>query len=74
MLVWLHGGGWSTGSASWPLYEFDNLARNHDVVVVGVNHRLGILGFLDLSGLGEEFADSGNVGHARHRRGARMGA
>ena len=62
MLVWLHGGGWSTGSASWPLYEFDNLARNHDVVVVGVNHRLGILGFLDLSGLGEEFADSGNAG------------
>jgi para-nitrobenzyl esterase len=62
VLVWLHGGGWSTGSASWPLYYFDNLARNQQAVVVGINHRLGILGFLDLSHLGEEFADSGNVG------------
>jgi len=62
VLVWLHGGGWSTGSASWPLYYFDNLARHQQSVVVGINHRLGIMGFLDLSHLGEEFADSGNVG------------
>ena len=62
VLVWLHGGGMAVGSASWPLYDFTNLARNNDVVVVGVNHRLGILGFLDLSHLGTEFADSGNVG------------
>jgi para-nitrobenzyl esterase len=62
VLVWLHGGGMSVGSASWPLYDFTNLARNNDVVVVGLNHRLGILGFLDVSHLGEEFADSGNVG------------
>jgi para-nitrobenzyl esterase len=62
VLVWLHGGGWSVGSASWPLYEFDNLARDNDVVVVGLNHRVGVLGFLDLSPFGDEFADSGNVG------------
>jgi para-nitrobenzyl esterase len=62
VLVWLHGGGMNTGSASWPLYDFTNLARRRRVVVVGVNHRLGILGFLDVSALGEEFADSGNVG------------
>ena len=62
VLVWLHGGGMNTGSASWPLYDFTNLANHRRVVVVGVNHRLGILGFMDLSGLGEEFADSGNVG------------
>jgi para-nitrobenzyl esterase len=62
VLVWLHGGGMAVGSASWPLYDFTNLARNNDVVVVGVNHRLGVLGFLDVSHLGEEFADSGNVG------------
>jgi para-nitrobenzyl esterase len=62
VLVWLHGGGWSTGSASWPLYEFDTLARDYDVVLVGVNHRLGILGFLDLSRLDPGFADSGNAG------------
>ena len=62
VLVWLHGGGMAVGSASWPLYDFTNLARNNDVVVVGVNHRLGVFGFLDLSHLGDEFADSGNVG------------
>jgi len=38
----------SVGSASWPLYDFANLARKNDLVV-SVNHRLGILGFLDLS-------------------------
>jgi para-nitrobenzyl esterase len=62
VLVWLHGGAFAVGSASWPLYDFSNLARNNDVVVIGLNHRLGILGFLELSHLGEEFADSGNVG------------
>jgi para-nitrobenzyl esterase len=62
VLVWLHGGGMSVGSASWPLYDFTNLARNNDVVVVGLNHRLGILGFLDLSHLDPDLADSGNVG------------
>ena len=62
VLVWLHGGGMAVGSASWPLYDFTNLARNNDVVVVGINHRLGVLGFLDVSHLGDEFADSGNVG------------
>jgi para-nitrobenzyl esterase len=62
VLVWLHGGGMNTGSASWPLYDFTNLSNHRNVVMVGVNHRLGILGFLDLSASGEEFADSGNVG------------
>ena len=62
VLVWLHGGGLSTGSASWPLYDFTNLARRDRVIMIGINHRLGILGFLDLSHLGDEFADSGNVG------------
>jgi para-nitrobenzyl esterase len=62
VLVWLHGGGWSIGSASWPMYEFDNLARNHDVVMVGLNHRVGSLGFLDLSSLDPDFAGSGLVG------------
>lgn len=62
ILVWLHGGGLTTGSASWPLYDFANFARRRRVVVIGLNHRLGILGFLDLSHLGEEFVDSGIAG------------
>lgn len=62
VLVWLHGGGWSVGSASWPLYAFDNLAREREVVMVSVNHRVGSLGFLDLSWLDPELVDSGMVG------------
>jgi para-nitrobenzyl esterase len=62
VLIWLHGGGMNTGSASWPLYDFTNLARHRRVVVVGINHRLGIFGFLDVSQLGTEFAESGNIG------------
>ena len=48
VLVWLHGGGMYTGSASWPLYDFTNLANHRNVVMVGANHRLGILGFFGL--------------------------
>ncbi len=62
VLVWLHGGGWSVGSASWPMYAFDNLARRQDVVMVGLNHRVGSLGFMDLSSVHPALADSGLVG------------
>lgn len=63
VMVWLHGGGYSSGSANWPLYDGSALAAKHDVVLVGVNHRLNIFGHLYLSELGgEKYADSGNVG------------
>jgi len=63
VMVWLHGGGFSVGSASSPLYAGTQLARGGDVVVVSVNHRLGLLGFLHLDELfGERYAGSGNAG------------
>ncbi|HEX3864132.1 MAG TPA: carboxylesterase/lipase family protein [Stellaceae bacterium] len=63
VMVWLHGGGFSYGSANTPRVEGANLARRGDVVVVTVNHRLNIFGFLDLAELGgERFAHSGNAG------------
>jgi para-nitrobenzyl esterase len=63
VMVWLHGGGFATGSGNeMNVYDGENLAR-HDVVVVSLNHRVGAVGFLDLSSLGSEtFAASGNVG------------
>jgi len=62
-MVWLHGGGFSAGSGQeLPGYDGANLARKGDVVVVTVNHRLNVLGFLDLSDFGEEYASSGNAG------------
>ncbi len=63
VMVWLHGGAFSYGSANSPRYDSTNLARRNDVVVVAVNHRLNIFGHLDLSAVGDErFEQSGNVG------------
>jgi para-nitrobenzyl esterase len=63
VMFWLHGGGFSTGSDSGALFIGANLARRGDVVVVGINHRLGALGFTHLGDLGgEAFVHSGNVG------------
>ena len=46
VMVWLHGGGFSYGSGGWPIYDGTNLADRGDVVVVTVNHRLNVFGFL----------------------------
>jgi len=63
VMVWLHGGGFSSGSAhEQGIYDGENLSKKGDVVVVSVNHRLNILGFLDLSALGDKYKYSGNVG------------
>lgn len=63
VLVWLHGGGYSEGSSIEQVaYEGGNMCRLGDVVVVSLNHRLNILGYLDLSPYGEEYANSANAG------------
>jgi para-nitrobenzyl esterase len=62
VMVWLHGGGFSIGSAGDPQYDGSALARRGDVVVVTLNHRLNALGYLYLGALHDDFADSGNVG------------
>ncbi|NBJ92430.1 carboxylesterase/lipase family protein [Parablautia muri] len=65
VVVWLHGGGYSAGSSIEQVaYDGFNACMNGDVVVVSVNHRLNILGYLDLSPFGEKYKNSGNVGHA----------
>lgn len=62
-MVWLHGGGYEAGSGNDLLaFDGENLARRGDVVVATLNHRLNLLGFLDLSGYGNEYAKPGNVG------------
>ena len=65
VMVWFHGGGYSTGSAvEMVAYDGDRLAEYGDVVVVTVNHRLNILGYFDLSEYGERYHNSGNAGQA----------
>jgi para-nitrobenzyl esterase len=61
VMFWIHGGGFTAGSSQeLPSYDGANLARSGDVVVVSINHRLNVLGFLDLSEYGEQYATSAN--------------
>jgi para-nitrobenzyl esterase len=63
VMVWLHGGGFSAGSGQeLKAYDGESIARRGDVVLVSLNHRLNIFGYLDLSKYGEEYASSANVG------------
>jgi len=63
VMVWLHGGGYSAGSGQeLPAYDGTNLCEKGDLVIVSLNHRLNVLGFLNLSTFGEKYAQSGNVG------------
>jgi para-nitrobenzyl esterase len=63
VMIWLHGGGFAAGSAGWPVYDGAALARNGDLVVVSLNHRLNVFGYLYLGELaGPEFLQSGNAG------------
>ena len=64
IMLWLHGGGFSAGSGGGNvLYDGSNLALKHDVVLVTVNHRLNVFGFLYLADIGgERFAQASNAG------------
>ncbi len=65
VMVWFHGGGYSAGSSiEQESYDGLQLSLKGDVVVVSVNHRLNILGFLDLSPFGDKYYNSGNSGLA----------
>ncbi|HET9830499.1 MAG TPA: carboxylesterase/lipase family protein [Vicinamibacterales bacterium] len=63
VMVWLHGGGFSYGTGSDAILDGTNLARTGDVVVVTINHRLGVFGYTYLGdAIGGEFATSGAAG------------
>ena len=64
VMVWYHGGGYTNGNGiEQDGYIGENLSRKGDIVFVSINHRLGPIGFSDLSGVGgEKYKHSGNVG------------
>ncbi len=63
VMVWMHGGGFSAGSGNYLLYDGTNLAKKEDVVVVSVNHRLNLFGFLHLADIGgAKWAGATNAG------------
>jgi para-nitrobenzyl esterase len=62
VMVWLHGGGFTSGSGSYSIYDGANMARKQNVVTVTVNHRLNSFGFLYLADLGGKWSHASNVG------------
>lgn len=63
VMVWLHGGGFSSGSGSDSFCDGKNLAQKGDVVVATINHRLNVFGFLQLSEKwGPDYVSSGQAG------------
>jgi para-nitrobenzyl esterase len=63
VMVWLHGGGFSGGSSMEAIsYDGKNLSKKGDVVIVSVNHRLNLLGHLDLSAVHPRYKYSANLG------------
>lgn len=63
VFLWVHGGGYASGSGhDLPCYEGYALAEKGDIVTVNINHRLNILGYMDLSALGGKYAESVNLG------------
>jgi para-nitrobenzyl esterase len=63
VLVWIHGGGFFTGSGYTEWTDGAALARYGDAVVISINHRLGLLGFLYLNEVGgDEWGSTANAG------------
>ena len=65
VMVWIHGGSFRSNGTGEPEWIGHNLvADNHDVIVVSVGYRLGLMGFIDFSEVdgGDDFAESGNLG------------
>ncbi len=62
VMVWLHGGGFGSGSGSNMGWDGTNLCLRGDVVTLTINHRLNVMGFADLSAFSPDFAASGDAG------------
>ena len=62
VMVWLHGGAWVSCAGSAPGFDGTVLARDGDVVVVTINHRLNLFGYIRLDDPDDRFAQSGNAG------------
>ena len=56
VLFYVHGGSFIEGAGGDEEYEGTDLVRAGDVVLVTMNYRLGVLGFMDFSFLGEGFS------------------
>ena len=62
VMVFIHGGGFQGGGSSDPLYSGTNIVTAHDVVVVSLNYRLNVFGFVNFASIDPAFEDSGYLG------------
>ena len=62
VMVWIHGGGFVGGGTTNPIYNCENLAAAQDVVVVTLNYRVNIFGFMNFAAIDSSFEDSGYLG------------
>ena len=62
VMVFIHGGGFQTGGSSDPLYNGSNFAAANDVVIVTINYRLAVFGFVNFGAIDSAFEDSGYLG------------
>ena len=62
VMVYIPGGGFVSGGTGDPLYNGANFAANQDVVIVTINYRLNIFGFMNFAAIDSDFADSGYLG------------
>lgn len=62
VMFYIHGGAYSSGSGSAAIYDGVNLCKRGNVVVVTINHRLNVFGYLSLAMFDDRYPDSGNAG------------
>ena len=62
VMVWIYGGGFVCGHASEPTYNASNFVSAHDVVIVTLNYRLNVFGFMNLANVDSSFEGSGCLG------------
>ena len=62
VMVFIHGGGFSVGGSVDSLYNGSNFAAANDVIIVTLNYRLNVFGFLNLAAIDKNFEDSGYIG------------
>ena len=62
VMIWIHGGAYTNGSGSLAIYDGGRLSKAEHVVVVSINHRLNLFGFLYLGGISSAYSDSANLG------------
>jgi para-nitrobenzyl esterase len=63
VMLWLHGGGFTSGNGGYTMYDGGNMVHKHDTVNVTINHRLNSFGFLYLADIGgAQFANASNCG------------